>query len=144
MLDDFWSRYENLCVLPDDSARTLRALRAGGIRLGIVTNGNPVRQRGKLAALDLWSFVDTVLISDEEGVAKPAAEIFHRALRRCGADPHEAVFVGDHPEVDIEGARNAGLLPIWKSVPYWSLRTTDVLTIHELTEILPICLNQDA
>jgi putative acetyltransferase len=52
----------------------------------------------------------------------------------------EALFVGDHPEADIEGAIQAGLTAIWKFVPYWSL-TASVPTIHQLSEILPYCLS---
>jgi putative hydrolase of the HAD superfamily len=82
---------------------------------------------------------DVVLISEAEGVRKPSAEIFRRALQRCEVEAGESVFVGDHPETDIEGARHAGLLPIWKHVSYRLLVTENVLTVHRLVDILPIC-----
>jgi cytochrome c oxidase subunit I+III len=109
-------------------------------RLGVITNGGTDRQRAKLASLGLLSTFDVVLISEAEGVRKPSAEIFRRALRRCQVQADESVFVGDHPETDIEGARNAGLLPIWKHVSYWPLVTDDVPTVRRLVDILPICL----
>jgi putative hydrolase of the HAD superfamily len=140
LCDDFWGRYDQTLVLPQDTAMTLQTLRAHGKRLGVITNGGTARQSAKLAALGLGGAFDVVLISEAEGVRKPHLPIFQRALERCGVAANEAVFVGDHPEADIEGARQAGLLPIWKFVPYWPLRTPGVMTIHRLSEILPICL----
>jgi len=50
------------------------------------------------------------------------------------------MFVGDNPEADVAGARAAGLIPVWKYVPYWKMNIKDVMTIHQLAEILPLCL----
>jgi FMN phosphatase YigB (HAD superfamily) len=46
------------------------------------------------------------------------------------------MYVGDNPQADIEGARNAGLTAVWKSVPYWKLSITDVSKIDSLSELL--------
>ncbi len=97
-------------------------------------------QRLQLAALGLADRFDVVLISEAEGVRKPDAEIFRRALDRCGVDASEAAFVGDHPNTDVVGARSAGLLPVWRYVPYWPAVAEDTLTVHQLVDILPICL----
>jgi putative hydrolase of the HAD superfamily len=140
LCDHFWRHYDEFCRLSPDTAITLRTLRAHGMHMGVITNGGTERQRRKLAALGLADAFDVVLISEAEGVRKPSAEIFLRALERCHVEPEESVFVGDHPDTDIEGARNAGLLPIWKYVPYWPLPAGDVLTVHRLADILPTCL----
>jgi putative hydrolase of the HAD superfamily len=138
----FWSAYDGYCQLPADTATTLRTLRAHGKRLGVITNGATARQSAKLAALGLLDAFDVVLISEAEGIRKPSAEIFRRALQRCGVEAYEAAFVGDHPETDVEGARNAGLLPIWKHVSYWPLAIENVATVHRLVDVLPICLGE--
>jgi len=140
--DYFWSNYDSHCRLSDDTRTTLQTLRDHRKKLGVITNGySGQRQRRKLEALGLLTAFDAVLISAEEGVRKPDIEIFRRAVARCGVEPHEAAFVGDHPQADVEGARNAGLLPIWKFVPYWLPSPRDTLTVERLTEILPICLD---
>jgi FMN phosphatase YigB (HAD superfamily) len=36
-------------------------------------------------------------------MSKPDPQIFHRALERLNANPAQAVFVGDHPDVDVAG-----------------------------------------
>jgi putative hydrolase of the HAD superfamily len=59
------------------------------------------------------------LISEVEGVRKPDVEIFVRASHNLNVKPYESVFIGDHPEVDILGARNAGMKSIWKRNSGW-------------------------
>jgi putative hydrolase of the HAD superfamily len=128
-----------LCVPSEDNANTLRELRRRGLKLGVITNGPGPLQRRKLAALGLDRSFDAILVSGEEGVRKPDAEIFRRALGRLGVAAHEAMFVGDHPVADVEGAHGAGLLPVWMFVPYWPPPDVpDPPVIDFLREILPI------
>ena len=96
------------------------------------------RQQRKLDALGITGWLDAVLISEVEGVRKPEVEIFHRALSRCGVGASEALFVGDHPDIDIGGALRAGIPAVWKVVPYWSC-PHDVPFVRRLSEILPLC-----
>lgn len=83
-------------------------------RLGLITNGRTHFQTRTINTLKIAPFFTVVLISETEGVRKPDAEIFHRALRRMGIAPHEAAYVGDHPISDMKGARDAGMLSFWK------------------------------
>jgi putative hydrolase of the HAD superfamily len=138
--DDFWARYVESCETTADTLQTLETLKGAGLALGVITNGSSPLQDSKLEALGLTEFFDVVVISEVEGVRKPDPVIFSRALDRCGVVAKDAVFVGDHPEADIGGARSSGLLPIWKRVPYWHMPFEDVLTIDQLSEILPVCL----
>jgi putative hydrolase of the HAD superfamily len=140
---DFWRRYLESCVASPDTVDTLAQLRDHGIRLGVITNGRARLQTDKLQSLGLAEFFDTILISEVEGVRKPDPVIFARALERCGVVASEAAFVGDNPEADIAGARAAGLLAIWKRIPYWQVDDESVLVVDALSEILPICLGTD-
>ena len=133
---DFWDCYCRHCDFPEDAAATLETLRSSGKRLAVVTNGPVEWQSRKLHTLGLSGYFDHVLISEAEGVSKPDPRIFARALERCGVDRQEALFVGDHPELDIDGARAAGLAAAWKRVPYWALTRDDVLVVDRLSEIL--------
>jgi putative hydrolase of the HAD superfamily len=103
-----------------------------------------LRQRRKIAALGLATTFDEILVSEEEGVRKPDAEIFRRAVQRCGVAAHEAVFVGDHPVADVEGAHLAGLIAVWKFVPYWPAAVTGAPVIHELSAVLALCAEPGA
>lgn len=94
-------------VFPD-VAPALAALRERGVRLGICSNWDS-RLPALLERLDLARFFDAVGVSHLEGVEKPSPELFRRVLARLGASPEESLHVGDLPELDLEGARRAGL-----------------------------------
>jgi putative hydrolase of the HAD superfamily len=87
--------------------RTLERLR-GRWRVGVLTNGLPLVQAAKVKALGLDSFVDAVTYADDFG-GKPNPAAFWEILSRLGADPTNAVFAGDDPQRDIDGARRVGM-----------------------------------
>lgn len=82
--------------------------------LGIITNGKDEFQQRTINALGIAHHFKAILISEAEGVRKPEAEIFLRALKQLSCEPAEAVYVGDNPEADVRAARAAGLKAIWK------------------------------
>ena len=135
----FRSRYPDHCRISGDSLNTLETLRAGGEKLGIITNGPTGWQSRKIECMGIARLFDTILISETEGIQKPDPRIFGRALERCGIPAGEAMFVGDHPAIDIEGAKGAGLTPVWKRMPYWEV-PSDIRTIDQLSEILALLL----
>jgi HAD superfamily hydrolase (TIGR01509 family) len=57
----------------------------------------------------LLELVDGVVSSAAAGAAKPDPAIFEAGLRAAETDAARALFVGDSPERDIEGARAAGM-----------------------------------
>ena len=132
----FWDCYCRHCECPQDAADTLRQLRASGRKLALVTNGPVEWQSRKLRTLGLAGYFDEVLISEAEGIAKPDSRIFARALERLGVSAADAMFVGDHPEIDVAGAQDAGLVAVWKRVPYWRVNRRDVRVINRISEIL--------
>lgn len=138
LLTDYHARFPSACVLFPDVLPTLTALRASGRALGLITNGSVRMQSGKLGCLFPASTFDAVLISEAEGVHKPDPEIFRRALARLEADPARAVFVGDHPEVDIDGARAAGMLAVWRRDSTDSQQVEADGAIEEIGELLAL------
>ena len=95
------------------ASELLRALKAAGVWVGVVTNNIVSEQRKKLDRCELGVCVDALVTSEEVGVQKPAVEIFQVALAQANASPDEAVMIGDNWSNDIEGARAAGIRPIW-------------------------------
>jgi len=81
---------------------------------------------------------DAILISDAEGISKPDPRIFHRALEGLHVNSAQAVFVGDHPEVDVAGARAAGMRAIWRRDPIVSNRVEADAVIEELGDLLTL------
>jgi putative hydrolase of the HAD superfamily len=92
-----------------DALSVVRAMRARGLRVGLLTNGPSDFQRQKLAATALEQELDAVAISAEIGYAKPEREAFAVALSRLGTEAHETAMVGDSLTADVEGALGAGL-----------------------------------
>ena len=86
----------------------LARLRDAGFRLGVVSNSDG-RVAHALAAAGLAQHFDVVVDSRIAGVEKPDPRIFLLALDQLGVEPAEALYVGDVYEVDVVGARNAGL-----------------------------------
>ncbi len=138
LLDDYRAGFPSACLLFSDAAQTLARLRGAGLKLGLITNGSVRMQRRKLECLALAPLFDTVLISDAEGISKPDPRIFHRALERLNVDPARSVFVGDHPEVDIAGARAAGMQAVWRRDRGVSLAVQADAVIEELGELPPL------
>lgn len=143
LIDHFRDTYDSHCSLPEDTLTTLRTLSEQGARMAIVTNGQTDRQNRKIDALGIRDFFDAILISEAEGLKKPHAEIFHRAVSRCSGSAGDAVFVGDHPIADIDGARDAGLAAVWKKVPYWNMARDDVLIVEKLMDIVNMVSERD-
>ena len=90
------------------TADALARLRRRGILLGVVSNSDG-RVDAALTAAGLRDRFDVVIDSRLAGVEKPEPRIFHLALDVLGVAPHEALYVGDVYEVDVVGARRAGL-----------------------------------
>ncbi|QJC51622.1 HAD family hydrolase [Paenibacillus albicereus] len=82
-------------------------------RLGIVTNGTDAIQRGKLERTGLARWFGSVVVSESAGYRKPQRELFALALRELGVQPEQALFVGDHPLNDIQGAYFSGMKTVW-------------------------------
>jgi putative hydrolase of the HAD superfamily len=94
-----------------DSAPFLRAARALGIRLVVVSNWDwSLHER--LQETGLAALVDGAIASAEIGSAKPDGAIFAAALELAGTTPEQTWHVGDTPEADVEGARAAGIHPV--------------------------------
>lgn len=90
------------------TAPALARLRRAGARLGVVSNSDG-RVGEALEAAGLRTYFDVVVDSADAGVEKPDPRIFLLALEQLGIAPAEALHVGDVREVDVAGARRAGL-----------------------------------
>jgi HAD superfamily hydrolase (TIGR01509 family) len=90
------------------AADALAQLRRDGCILAAVSNSDG-RAETYLQAAGLRDLLDFVVDSAIVGVEKPDPRIFEIACERAGVAPHEAVHVGDIYEVDVVGARKAGL-----------------------------------
>lgn len=94
--------------LYDDSRAAIQSLRERGYHVGILSNhsttARPVMEQfvGDLIP------ANQIVISEEEGVHKPAKTIFRRAAARMGVPPEQCALVGDNLQVDAIGSVERG------------------------------------
>lgn len=75
-----------------------------------------------LRKIGIDQYFNLIVISDDIGWRKPSPTIFQYALNRLQVNAHEAVFVGDSPIEDIEGAKNSGLKTMFVPSQFNSLK----------------------
>lgn len=97
----------NKIELFPDVLPALKSLRQR-YKLIAVTNGNADLE--KIGIADLF---DGYVAARFVGAAKPAPKIFHAAVDEGGANPEQTLHIGDHPSMDVDGARAAGLRAAW-------------------------------
>ncbi len=110
------NRFHELALFAEARA-ALAAVRAqpgiAGRQIGVITNGPAEVQRAKIDLLGIDVLVDFIIVSGEFGVQKPDPAIFREALRIGGAQPDEAIYIGDSEMYDVAGARAAGITVVW-------------------------------
>lgn len=110
-------------------------------KIGIIANQN-LGSKERLDKLGLLKYIDLVIASAEDGLAKPDLRIFQIALDRANCKPEEAVMVGDRIDNDIITANESGMTTVWikqgfggLSEPKQPIEQPDY-TIHNLNELL--------
>jgi len=123
--------------------KALLELKKDGFGLGVITDGDPIKQWEKIIRLELDDFFDNVFISDYLGVKKPHPKIFKKALKKMDVEPSEAVMVGDRLYSDIYGAKQVGMKTVWFRYGKYANRELEYLeyadfTIRSLEEVIEI------
>ena len=103
--------YGDLAAYPEVPG-VLRALRAGGLRTAIFSNGNPAMLDRAVAAAGLADCVDAVISVDAVGIFKTAPATYQSVLDRLGTDRDGLVFHSSN-RWDVAGASAFGLAPVW-------------------------------
>jgi HAD superfamily hydrolase (TIGR01509 family) len=109
--------------LYDDSLATLEKWRAIGVKTAVVCNGSAF-VRPWLEVNGLSEAADVVLLSAEERVAKPEAEIFRRACAQVGVRPGPLVWFVDDQAAYLDGARALGIR-CWRIARPGAVRSAD-------------------
>ena len=142
LLQDYMNEFKNSCVAFPNLISLLKALKGDNLVLGIITNGYGQFQMDNLRALEIEQYFDVIIISEWEGIKKPNPQIFNRALEKLEVSPSECIFMGDHPENDVKGAQNVGMMGVWKKDLHWDNAEADAI-VQDLSELPSIinCLN---
>lgn len=97
----------------------LRALRADGHRLHLVTMGEPALQRKKIRESGFRHYFDSVHVTgtDKRG-----------AMERCikGRDPSQCVMIGDSKRSDVAPAISLGMVAVWILGDPWPFAKAEI------------------
>lgn len=132
-----WHKEEE--ILYADAQKCLELL-SQKYKIGIIANQSPGTKE-RLDGHGILQYIDLVIASAEEGVAKPEPKIFELALERSGCKPENAVMIGDRIDNDIVPANLLGMNTIWIKQgfgQYWNV-TEEIeqadYTVNNLTEL---------
>lgn len=141
-LADRFSAYrdEEMCLFPS-AHEVVDALKARGIRLALVTNGEAHVQRAKIDRFDLAHRFDHIQIEGEHGFGKPEERAYLTAMRALGVRPHETWMVGDNLEWEVIAPQRLGIYAVWhdhlgRGLPEGTQARPDLI-VRSLSEILP-------
>jgi HAD superfamily hydrolase (TIGR01549 family) len=125
----------------NEGAEDLLAAAAETGEVGVLSNGFRELQRAKVARFRLERWVRHVVLSEEVGAMKPARAIFDAAVRAAcgvpGANGRRKLYLGDHWETDVLGARCAGWLPVLYNPGRASL-PGPALHVSRLADAIPL------
>ncbi len=108
--------------LSEETIQLLKKLRKNGYILGVITDGRPEGQRAKIKALNLFSYIDEIVITDELGGAefrKPCPLAFEKMLKSVKEkydnkiEFNQMCYVGDNIRKDFIACEKKGIKSIW-------------------------------
>ena len=120
-------------------ADVLPALEHLGKRYRLFTASNGNADLGKIG---IAHFFERTIAARHVGALKPDPAIFRKVIEGTDLQPHEVVYVGDDPQLDVAGARGAGMQAIWIDrqggdwPPEIAPATYTVRTLAELAQLL--------
>lgn len=140
---DYWHQVHGLSR-PFPEAESVLCALSGRYRLGLITNtqGEEKAWKHRVHSFPrLKSYFQSLVVAGQGGIpAKPSGTPFAQALRELDIRPEAAVYVGDDERIDIQGAKAAGLQPIWLKhrlvKRHWPASRTKAPVISSLDTLL--------
>jgi HAD superfamily hydrolase (TIGR01549 family) len=113
---EYWKRVRSETTPFTETVHVLETL-SKDYKLALVTNTQGQKTTGshRISLFpEIEEFFEVIIVAGEGQVPpKPDPAPFTLCLERLGIAPPEAVFVGDDWRIDICGAKDAGIQPIW-------------------------------
>ncbi len=92
---------------------TLTKLKKAKKKLYIVSNAQRCFTRPELVKLGIARYFDGIIYSSDYKCAKPSAELFKVLFEKYKLDKNETIYIGNDPQADVDGAKNAKIDCIW-------------------------------
>lgn len=113
----YWDSMLSNMKLRDGSINLLKRLKDDRIKIAICTDLTAHIQHRKLQKLNLASYIDVLVTSEEAGAEKPSEKIFCLVFEKLKKllpelQKSDCLFVGDSQRKDVDGPRAFGLKSI--------------------------------
>ena len=106
-------------------------------QIGVIANQS-LGTAERLKQKGILKYIDLVIASAEEGVAKPDKRIFEIALQRANCRPENAVMIGDRVDNDIVPAKKLGMKTVWIKQgfgKYWKIVDQEEIADYEIDNL---------
>ncbi|MFX0087394.1 MAG: HAD family hydrolase [Candidatus Hodarchaeota archaeon] len=137
IFNQYLRKYEQNWTLYEDVLPCLNTLKH--YQLGIISNGDSIQQRKKLAITGIDFFFKSIIISNDIKISKPSSKIFKRSAEELKLSLCNIIYVGDNLETDVRGALNAGIYGVWinrTNQNYCDSEISMISTLKMLPEII--------
>ena len=98
-------------LVSDESINLLKNLHKKGIYTGLISNCYSDEAK-IIKESALYPLFDAVMLSYEQGMAKPDPAIYHKMAEELGVKPEECLYVGDGGCRELFTAREIGMHPV--------------------------------
>ncbi|MDE5804287.1 MAG: HAD family hydrolase [Lachnospiraceae bacterium] len=126
-------------ILYSDAENCLKKL-SGKYKIGVIANQSLGTEK-RLENFGLLKYIELVIASAEEGIAKPDKRIFEIALNRANCEPWQAIMIGDRIDNDIVPAKKLGMRTIWIKrgfYRYWNITREEEKADYEVNNLTEI------
>jgi putative hydrolase of the HAD superfamily len=122
-------------MLYDDVLPVLTDLKKRGLTTGLISNIEK-NMNEAIQKMGIASRLDVIVTSLDAGAAKPQPEIFQYAMRKANVIPAESIYIGDQYQVDMAGAKAAGMKGILLDRADYYREKLDCPRIKSLKEVI--------
>ncbi len=138
--------YLSLAAFPDVRPG-LEALRSRGLRLAILSNGEPRMLEAAARSAGIDHLLDMIISVEEVRIFKVSPRVYNLGLERLGVDRSALGFVSSN-SWDVNGAASAGLITFWiqraAAEPPEELGFAANHTVAAITDLAPLVIGQES
>lgn len=127
-------------TLYGDTVECLEYL-SGKYQIGVIANQS-LGTAQRLERYGIRKYIDLVVASAEEGVAKPDQRIFEIAFRKSGCKAGNSVMIGDRIDNDIVPAKSLGMFTVWIRQgfgQYWRIKNEAEKADYTVNSLRELC-----
>ena len=85
------------------------AIHQNGGRAFLLSNAQRIFTEPEIRMLGIYDMFDDVIISSDEGCAKPDIKFYQKILKKHSLNPKESIMIGNDYITDIKGSYEAGM-----------------------------------